>query len=251
MTIVQQDGSEIQQAFESVSRLLTEGRQGDTQSIRTWSAGYRNAALAAETALSGYVGGAGQASIFATAGARERRRMMHLIEPIENYLKTLPRGEVLSLLDVDCGFGHGTALLSSLFQSTALGYRLRVLGIERNEKNATYAAANAIRYHIARRKPEDSADAYDLVTSCFSLQRQSDPIRYAAQMCALARKRVFVLAPYEEPSASLIKTHRVSIDGRLLGALQAQNIHIRPSPAWGNGRDDYKVVSFELEGQAD
>jgi len=221
----------------------------DLTAIQEWGREYKKFSGVIETKSSANSGWSKSPSVDFSLGPRLRELMIRLIGPIQQYLARSPMNTVFDVLDAECGFGHGTDLLASMYLTSTLGYRLRVVACCSDGQRLGYLNT-MFRTFICVPQPLASIRRqFDLVLSPFGAQRYANVVQYLETLQGLARQRVFLIAPYAEPSNRLAAGHRSVIDDNLLTQVDAENVHIAVSPAWGRV-EGMKVVQFQLPGRA-
>lgn len=184
-------------------------------------------------------------------GAQSKAFMMDLLPHIQAFLATEPRNSTLTVLDVGCAGGHGTNLLSSLYQSAhSLGYRLQVTGLDIVDDYQPHLRLFCpyITHRVADiYELDERKDTYDLVISSHTVEHVPEPLKFIRRMQTLARKRVFITAPFNEPEEGRTEGHINSFDDRFLASLEAVSLTKLHSPAWGAFIDPpYEVFIAEL-----
>lgn len=185
-------------------------------------------------------------------GAQSKSFMVDLIPLIHEFLGTQPRGALLTLLDVGCASGHGTNLLASLYQSSrSLGYRLRVTGLDIRDD---------YRSHVRLFCPYIShvvndiylfEQTFDMVISSHTIEHVPNPGQFCRRLQELAKHRVFIVAPFDEPEEGRTIGHINSFDDSFIASLNPIRVLKMENPAWGyflNPR--YKMFIAELPGVA-
>lgn len=219
---------------------------GDEQASSEWCQQYRRFRIEGEARLASSAGFKGPGTPELSSGVRQRQLAIHLLEPLQTYLAGLPRNTVLDGLDADCGYGYGTDLIASLYLTSVLGYRIRMAACLGEPVRLNSYVTSTFRSFVLLPTPlAKIRRQYNIVFSIFQLQRHLDPSYVANHLRELAKERVFLIAPFEEPTDRLTPGHKSRIDLPFLEAQGAENIEVIASPAWGavTGR---KVVRFQF-----
>lgn len=183
------------------------------------------------------------------SGAQSKQFMIDLLPYIQDHLATYSRGRTFSVLDVGPGTGHGTALLSSLYASSHLGYRLNVTAVDIVDHYHAYI--RLIGRHMCH-KVDDifrMTERFDIVIASHVIEHVHDPVGFCHRLRELAKQVVFIVAPFNEPRDRLTKGHRNVINDTTIAELKPTRTIIMNSVSWGAFYDPpYEMVIAELPG---
>lgn len=202
-----------------------------------------------EDALSPSVRPNPEVPLWASTGPQSTQFMVDLLPQLQRYLATTPRGRIVDVLDVGPGNGHGTALLSSLYSSARLGYSMRITATDIIDHYHNYIRVIAPRVRLVVQDIYSMGETFNIVIASHVIEHVPDPLRFSRQLQALATECAFIVAPYQEPRDRLTKGHRNVIDAALIDQLNADEVTIMRSVAWGAFYDPpYEMVIARLPG---
>jgi SAM-dependent methyltransferase len=224
---------------------------GDTAEIQRLIVEFRRLRVDVEEALSPALRRTKNAPIELATGTQSKQFMIDLLPHIQQHLTAWPRGSRLDVLEVGPGSGHGTALLSSLYASSELGYRMRVTAVDIRDDYHNYfeLVAPYARHRIADIFTMD--ETFDIVIASHVIEHVPDPAGFCRRLQELSRDVVFIAAPYNEPRDRLTTGHCNVIDQQFIEALDPLHIAVVNSVAWGAFCDPpYEMVIAKLRGIA-
>lgn len=222
----------------------------DKTSMLAYAAQFRELARETERAFSLYTDPTSDVSVD-TRGTQSRQFMIDLLPYIQRYLRTNPRGTVFDVLDVGPGSGLGTAMLANLFLSSRLGYRMRVSAIDLFPTWSVYMAAFVPNVRMIVGDIFKLQETFDIVVCSHVIEHVQEYPAFVDRLQKIARKRVFLCAPFEE-TPLVTKGHINSIDRNFLRNLDVVSEPVLiNSAAWG-WFDDPRQQMFvaELNGRA-
>ena len=185
----------------------------------------------------------------AQRGVRSMQYMIELLPHIQRLVAEQPRGTVLRVVDIGPGTGHGTALLAELYDSGALGYRMKVTGLDIVDTWATYITTTFPNVRFVQADAYEHDRVYDIVLSTHAIEHIPDPVRFCRRMQEMARLAVFVSAPFNEPADRLTQGHINVIDDAFVAELDPVEAHVHQSACWGAFTTPrYDSITLRLEG---
>jgi len=233
-----------------IKAVEAEGSSMVPRNIEKTAGLYHKLQNALETAL--LPEGQVRAPVEARKGAQSKQFMMQILPHIQRYMRQFPRGEGFQILDVGPGAGYGANLLGSLYASTELGYRARVTTVDIRDTYADYI--RVLCRYVAEHRVADIAeldDTFDIVTASHVVEHVRQPHDFCLQLQKLSRGAVFVCAPYRESRDRLTRGHINVFDDEFLATLNADEIELVESPAWGQFLvPRYKMFIARLPGHA-
>ena len=224
---------------------------GDRRRIDAALLDYRRLGDAVEEAVAPSVRASPDIPIRRSTLPQSTQFMIDLLPHLQRYLASTPRGRALDVLDVGPGNGHGTGLLASLYATSRLGYTMRVTAVDVVEHYFDYIRVTSPLVNTMRADVFTMDQRFDLVLASHVIEHVPDPVRFCRRLQQLARECVFVVAPYNEPRDRLTKGHRNVIDAALVEQLDADDVHVMKSVAWGAFCDPpYEMLIARLPGRA-
>lgn len=141
------------------------------------------------------------------AGAQSKEFMRAIIPTIQTYMSKHPRATKFDVLDVGAGTCHGSNLLASMYQSSQLGYRMRVSALDITDKHAAYASvfAPAVRHIVADIYGLNRT--YDIIVCSHVIEHVPNPEQFVDRLLEMSRGIVVVCAPFEENAEAMTAGH--------------------------------------------
>jgi hypothetical protein len=172
--------------------------------------------------------------IEARGGAQSKAFMIDLLPYIWAHFRRYPRGTSFTALDVGPGAAFGSELLASLHASSFLGYPTAVDVID---VNRTYEHLIRTKHHFIRRaifgNIYELETKYDIVICSAVIEHVPEPLRFVRRLQAVAKQKVFVLAPFEEDPNVMAAGHINRFDYDFLANFEKHECHLIESIAWG------------------
>lgn len=194
-----------------------------------------------------------EADIDAIGGAQSMIFMGDMLPSIFDAFDSVkPKHGPISVLDVGPGTGHGANFLGQVTSAGFLGHQsvVRTIDIE-----ATYQNYIGSKHpYVEKALVGDiylHEDSYDVVVCSHVIEHVPDPARFIRRLQSLARYKVVLCAPWQEPSDSLSPGHVNSFDEDFLAQLEVESFSLKNSVGWGYFlRPRYSVMILTLPGHA-
>jgi SAM-dependent methyltransferase len=140
------------------------------------------------------------------------------------------RGETVTLLDVGCATGAGTALLKSLLSTNMLWCPVEVTGIDVFPNRVICAKNNFPDFEYVVSDIFKHERRYDYVFCSHTLEHVVNPAPFIRRLAAMARRNVFIYTPHAEQER--ISGHRWSISESFYDKCAVERFVKIKSPGW-------------------
>jgi 2-polyprenyl-3-methyl-5-hydroxy-6-metoxy-1,4-benzoquinol methylase len=165
-------------------------------------------------------------------GLQNRQFMFEILPYFQRWIQTLPLDTRLSAIDIGSSWGLGSNILAILYKRGYLGYKIYVTAFDIRSTYSPYVAAFCPHVNHVIGNIFTLKKTFDVVLCSHVIEHVENPVYFVKRLVEIAKKRVFLAAPYmeEEPLAS---NHINIFDDKFLGAIGAARIEIVESVAWG------------------
>jgi SAM-dependent methyltransferase len=174
-----------------------------------------------------------------------------LLPYLHHFLRRMPWGAVITMLDAGCATGAGADLLGLLHQTNANGHRYQVTGIDLETEssfNKPYADANFPHMtYVFGDIFEIGNNSFDVVVCSHVIEHFKEPSRFMRKLQSISRLFALFYCPFEEKH--LLKWHLRSINRTFIEAFDPSFVEVRESLGWRHPDDETsRCAVFALPG---
>lgn len=168
-------------------------------------------------------------------GVQSMQFMIDILPFINKYLKTHEHSSRFRVLDVGVGAGFGTDLLARLYASGILGYKFNIDGLDIRSNYHEYCNTRhgSFNHVVGDIYDEKFTRMYDIVICSHVIEHVANPSDFIRRLREIARNRIFVAGPFNEPPAQLTRGHIHSFNNLFFDENPPDNLSIILSPGWG------------------
>ncbi|WP_043716352.1 class I SAM-dependent methyltransferase [Brucella intermedia] len=185
-------------------------------------------------------------------GAQSKAFMVNILPSIWAYMKSCGYGAHFDVLDVGPGAAFGSEFFASLHASNFLGFTCSVdlIDIDNTYKDLIEEKHTFInKFYCANIFDFDKT--YDIVICSHVIEHVDEPLKFVRRLQEIARKKVFILTPYNERKEFLAPGHTQIFTQKFTENFEINEWRLLSSIAWGAWMTPpYDMLFLQLDGKA-